>query len=80
MKVSEVLKISRSIIETLQNSCIKMDDIRYLPMYEEYQRMVRAGGKKSYVVATLVDSFHVSERQVYYVVKKFSMDCTINAE
>ena len=80
MKVIEVMKISRSIIETLQNSCIKVEDIRYVPMYDEYQRMVKAGCKKSYVIATLVDVFHISERQVYYVVKKFSQDCKVDAE
>jgi len=57
-----------------------MDDIRYLPMYDEYQRMVKAGCKKSYAIATLVDVFHISERQVYYVVKKFSQDCKVDAE
>ena len=80
MKVVEVLKLSRSIIDTLQKSCIKMDDIRYLPMYDEYQRMVKAGCKKSSAIATLVDVFHISERQVYYVVKKFSQDCKVDAE
>ena len=80
MKVIEVMKISRSIIETLQNSCIKVEDIRYVPMYDEYQRMVKAGCKKSYAIATLVDVFHISERQVYYVVKKFSQDCKVDAE
>ena len=80
MKVIEVMKISRSIIETLQNSCIKVEDIRYVPMYDEYQRMVKAGCKKSYAIATLVDVFHISERQVYYMVKKFSQDCKVDAE
>ena len=80
MKVIEVMKISRSIIETLQNSCIKVEDIRYVPMYDEYQRMVKAGCKKSYAIATLVDIFHISERQVYYMVKKFSQDCKVDAE
>ena len=75
MKVNEVMKSSREILEVLQNSCIKIDDVRYLPMYEDYRQMMKEGGKKAYVIATLGDIYHVSERQVYYVIKKFSQDC-----
>ena len=75
MKVNEVMKLSREILEVLQNTCIKVEDVRYLPMYEDYEQMMREGGKKAYVIATLVDIYHVSERQVYYVIKKFSQDC-----
>jgi len=75
MKVNEVMKLSREILEVLQNSCIKVEDVRYLPMYEDYEQMMKEGGKKAYVIATLVDIYHVSERQVYYVIKKFSQDC-----
>lgn len=69
------MKLSRSILEVLQNSCIKVDDIRYLQMYDDYEQMMKEGGKKAYVIATLVDIYHVSERQAYYVIKKFSQDC-----
>ena len=50
-----------------------------MDMYEDYVRMRDAGGKMSYIVATLVETYHVSERQVYYVIKKFSQDCNIGA-
>ena len=80
MKVAEILKLGQNWLALLQNSCIKIDDLRYLEMYEDYVRMAEAGGKKSYVIATLVEMYHVSERQVYYVVKKFSQDCNVLAE
>lgn len=79
MKVVEILKLGREILQTLQKSCISIDDLRYLEMYEDYARMTRAGGKKSYIIATLVDTYHVSERQVYYIIKKFEKDCKILA-
>lgn len=79
MKVYEVMKLSEKVLEILQNSCIKVEDVRYLQMYSDYQKMREAGGKMSYIVAALVDSYHVSERQIYYVVKKLSQDCNIDA-
>lgn len=79
MKVYEVMRLSEKVLETLQNSCIHIEDVRYLQMYSDYRRMREEGGKMSYIVAALVDSYHISERQVYYVVKKFSQDCNIAA-
>ena len=79
MKVIEILKLGRNFLEMLQKSCIKLEDVRYLEMYEEYVRMVNEGLKKSHIVARLVEVYHVSERQIYYIVKKFSQDCNIGA-
>ena len=79
MKVVEILKLCEKILQVLQKSCIKIEDLRYVEMYEAYVRMTDEGCKKSYIVATLVETYHVSERQVYYVVKKFSQDCNMLA-
>ena len=79
MKVIEIMKLGRNFLEMLQKSCIKLEDVRYLEMYDEYVRMVDEGLKKSHIVATLVDVYHVSERQIYYIVKKFSQDCKFGA-
>ena len=79
MKVVEIIRLSKSILETLQNSCIKIDDIRYLQMYDEYVSLINERHKKSYVVALLSDKYKVSERQVYYVIQKFSKECKIRA-
>lgn len=79
MKVVEILKLGQNWLELLQDSCIKIEDVRFIAMYEEYQSMVAAGEKKSYVVACLSEKYKVSERQVYYVIKRFGSDCKICA-
>lgn len=79
MKVVEIIRLSKGILEALQNSCIKIDDIRYLQMYDEYVSLINERHKKSYVVALLSDKYKVSERQVYYVIQKFSKECKIRA-
>lgn len=79
MKVVEIIRLSKCILEALQNSCIKIDDIRYLQMYDEYVSLINERHKKSYVVALLSDKYKVSERQVYYVIQKFSKECKIRA-
>ena len=79
MKVIEMLKLSRCCLELLQKSCINIRDCRFIDLYDEYERMISGGEKISYVVAILSERYEISERQVYYVIRKFSSDCKIVA-
>ena len=75
MKVIEILKLGRNFLEVLQKSCIKLSDMRYIEMYDEYERMVSFGEKITYVAATLTEKYNISERQFYYIIRRFSADC-----
>ena len=79
MKVIEILKLGQKWLEMLQKSCIKIEDMRYVEMYDEYKRIISEGSKKTQAVAVIVEMFHVSERQVYYIIRKFEQDCRICA-
>jgi len=56
-----------------------MDDVRFIGMYYEYQQLIRDGNKKSYAIAFLSEKYNICERQVYYMIKKFSADCNVDA-
>jgi len=79
MKVIEILKLGQNWLELLQKSCIRMDDVRFIGMYYEYQQLIRDGNKKSYAIAFLSEKYNICERQVYYMIKKFSADCNVDA-
>ena len=79
MKVIEVLKIGRNILELLHKSCISIKDIQYVALYDEYMEIVRSGGKSTYAAAHLSRKYKISERKVYYLVKKFGGDCKTGA-
>ena len=79
MKVIEMLKLGQKWLEMLQNACISMKDCRFIGLYEEYERMVLAGEKITYIVAILSEKHNISIRQVYYIIRKFSSDCNFNA-
>ncbi|MBQ7539774.1 MAG: hypothetical protein IJT13_01465 [Bacteroidaceae bacterium] len=79
MKVIEILKISRETLKVLQDSCVKVEDCKYIELYEQYNKIVREGGKSSYAVAVLSERFGISERKVYYLLSKFSKDWKIDA-
>lgn len=79
MKVIEALKIGRDLLELLQDSCIKVEDCRYIGLYDEYCEFVRGGDKKGYAVAVLAEKYGISERKVWYILSRFGKECTVGA-
>lgn len=79
MKVIEVLKVDQMVLRLLQDCCVKMDDVQYVGLYEEYSGIIKSGAKVSYAVAYLAEKYKISERKVYYLLKKFSKECNILA-
>jgi hypothetical protein len=79
MKLIEILNLNRKSLEILQKYCIKTSDVSYLQMYHEYESMMKDMLKKSYIIAHLSHKYRISERKVYYLIKKFERDCKIGA-
>ena len=75
MKVIEALKFNSGLLKNLQTVGIKVDDTQYIALYDDYTRMQSEGGKMSYIVAILAEKYHVCERTVYSLIKKFESDC-----
>ena len=79
MKVVEILKLGENIAKALQYSCITLSDFQYIALYDEYEHIMALGGKKTYAIAYLSSKYNISERKVYYLIKKFGKDCKISA-
>lgn len=75
MKVIEALKFNSGILKNLKTIGIKVDDTQYIALYDEYTQMQDEGFKISYIVATLAEKYHICERTVYTLIKKFESDC-----
>lgn len=63
----------------LQNSCIRVNDVKFIQMYDEYKRFERKNMKVTYAAAMLSRKYGISERQFYYIIKRFDKDCNIAA-
>lgn len=75
MKVIEVLKLNREALDICNRAGIRMDDVRFISLYDDYRRLLSAGEKVSYIVAVLSGKYGVCERKVYTLVKRFKCDC-----
>lgn len=75
MKVIEVLKLNEGALNICQSAGIRMEDVRFINLYNDYHRLLSDGEKVSYIVAALSDKYGVCERKVYALIKRFQSDC-----
>lgn len=74
MKVYEMVSLFRSLLSRMRDNGIKVDDIDYIEMYEEYLDMKDRGEKVTYIMSLLADKYEVSERTLYRVFATFSRE------
>ena len=79
MKVIEILNLNKELLKKFQTAGIRMEDVQYIDLFNEYLALVTQGEKVSYIVATLATKYAVSERKVYDLIKRFKSDCNLLA-
>ena len=65
MKVIEILKLNRELLKFCCDAGIRLDDIRYIDLFNDYNRLLADGEKITYIVAALAEKYGVCERTVY---------------
>lgn len=71
--------MNEGLLNVLQRVGIRVDDVRYVDLYNDYRLLIEKGEKVSYIVAVLSSKYNVSERTVYGLLKRLQMDCNIAA-
>lgn len=79
MKIFELLAIHRGLLGCMAECGVRVEDLKYVDLFEEYTRRTADGEKATYVVATLVEKYGVCERKVYSVVKHSRKECNVCA-
>jgi hypothetical protein len=77
MKIIEVLKFNRELIKNLRRAGIRLEDADYVELYNDYANMRSKGEKVSYIVVVLSQRYHVCERKVYDLIKRFRAECGV---
>ena len=52
-----------------------MEDVQYIELYNDYNRLLDEGEKVSYIVAVLAERYNVCEGKVYTLIKRLQSDC-----
>ena len=53
MEIAEIVKIGRELLKMLSEYDVRLDDWKYLKMYDEFKRMRKNGVKYRYAVSEL---------------------------
>ena len=72
MIIYELVVFHKTILKQIYELGINPSDYKYVDLYCEYIDMMNKGDKVSYIVLVLAKKHKVSERQVYYLLRKFS--------
>jgi hypothetical protein len=67
-----LLKLNLSQVKTMSKCGLAVDDVRYVPMYEEYLSLRHDGVPKERIYQHFRSKYHVSESTVKRVVKRLS--------
>lgn len=79
MKIIDILKFNRELIKRLREAGIRLEDERYIDLYNDYTELRRHGEKVSYIVLVLSTRYAVSERTVYSLIKRMNRECNVSA-
>lgn len=71
MRTFDLVKISKGILKLLSNLDVKIDDYKYVDLFDEYETMAKNGDKISYIVTFLSQKYNISEASVYRLIKRF---------
>ncbi len=75
MKLIEILNLNRELLNNFRKAGVRMDDVLYIDLFNEYRTLAAQGEKVSYIVARLATEYAVSERKVYSLIKRYKKDC-----
>ena len=59
MKVIELLKLNRELLKTFREAGIRLEDVKYIDLYNEFRTMHAQNIKVSYIVATLAEKYNI---------------------
>lgn len=75
MRIVDLLKISFSTLIFLHENGIKVSDVLYIGLFDDYQKMRSEGYKVSYIVYALAENYNICERKVYKILRRFQTEC-----
>ena len=74
MKVIEILRFNKEILERLSKNDIRTDDWAYVDLYNEYEQLRNAGEKVTWIIDTLSAKYGCSERTTHRIISRFKCD------
>ena len=69
-----MLKTNRWALEVMKSASIDGNDLKHVSMIEEYLKLKEEGHKTTFITTYLEDTYNLSERQIYRVIKRLTRE------
>lgn len=70
--VAELLELNERYFQMLVENEVRIEDVSYLPLFRDWQRLSADGLKQTYIVAHLSEEYNVPERTIYRIIARLS--------
>lgn len=71
MTLFDILNLNREFLARLRDAGGRLDDIDYLDLFTDFNRIVADGEKVSYAVSALALKYGISQRSIYSIIRRF---------
>ena len=75
MKLVELVKISMEALKLMSKHDVKLEDYRFVGMYEEFHNMRKLGVKYRAAIKTLAEDYKVSKATIERVIRRLGLEC-----
>ncbi len=69
MTIYDLLKDNVAILRRFHKNGVAVDSIRFIPLFEEWTKMLAEGHKKQYIEQVLADRYGYNPRYIRMIVK-----------
>ena len=78
MRRVDLIRILASAMQAIEQSGVRLEDWRWVALYDEWVRMKNEGHKYEYIVYYLGEKFGISATSVYRIVKRLEKPISAN--
>lgn len=69
MERIDLIKFNKEFLQRLKSAGINIDDYKHCDLYDEYLKLKATARSRKEIILTLSQKFHISDRQVYNIIK-----------
>lgn len=74
MRYVELIECAKSVIDTIRNNDVRLDDIDHVDMFRNYERLRKEGHKVEYILQYLSEVYNYSPRHIRRICDRMDTD------
>lgn len=73
MRIIDLVEFNKELLQRMNEAGIRLEDYKYCDLYRDYLKLSETMNTRKEVILTLAELHHISDRQVYNILKHLEM-------